>query len=129
MAKFQRKMSEKKRVVDVMLAYVFGSVGREEQNVMSDVDIAVYLEKESDPVDARVRLLGQICRELGTDDIDLVVLNHAPVTLQGRVIRDGEVIVEKTPFYRHALESLVMRKFFDFSIKEKQILEKRFGIG
>ena len=63
------------------------------------------------------------------DFVDLVVLNTAPLPLQARVLRDKEVMVDRNPHFRHVFESLIIRKYLDFSIKEEAILRRRFGLG
>ena len=46
-----------------------------------------------------------------------------------KVLENKKVIVDNNPFLRHRYESLTMRKYFDFSIKEMAILERRFFHG
>jgi hypothetical protein len=36
---------------------------------------------------------------------------------------------KKIPILRHEYESLTLRKFFGFAIKERDILQRRYGIG
>ena len=66
---------------------------------------------------------------LKTDNIDLVVLNAAPLTLKMKILENKKVIVDKVPFLRHRYESLTMREYFDFSFLESFILRKRFFHG
>jgi hypothetical protein len=47
---------------------------------------------------------------LGTDSVDLVVLNRAPTALLGRIVRDRRVILDREPFLRHRFESLALRQ-------------------
>jgi len=72
---------------------------------------------------------GKISEILGTGEIDLVILNQAPISLAGRILQSREVLVDKAPFVRHRFESLTLRMFFDFSFKEREILKRRYGIG
>ena len=73
---------------------------------LSDVDVAVYLDDAVDPVRTRVDLIGVVTKHLGTDELDLVVLNRAPTALLGRILQSRKVIVDKEPFLRHRFESL-----------------------
>ena len=59
----------------VVFAYLGGGLGRGERQPLSDVDIAVFLVdvKRADKVKAE--LLAKLSGFLGTDEIDLVVLN------------------------------------------------------
>lgn len=94
---------------------------------MSDVDLAVYV-KNPKKLDY-LKLLGEVSRILGTEEIDLVLLNNAPLSLAGRILQNRKILVDKHPFFRQKYESLILRKYFDFAIKEREILERRYGIG
>jgi len=58
-----------------------------------------------------------------------VVINSASLSLLGRILARREVLLDRDPYFRHAFESLAIRKYFDFSVKEKSLLERRFGLG
>ena len=111
----------------VRFAYVFGGAARGALRPLSDVDIAVYLDDAVDPVRARLHLIGAVTKHLGTDEVDLVVMNHAPTALLGRILESRQVIAEKDPFLRHRFESLERRKFLDFRIFERRFLDARFA--
>lgn len=111
---------------NVRFAYIFGSAGRGELRPLSDVDVAVYLDDTVDPVCARLDVIGMVTRHLGTDEVDLVVLNVAPTALVGRILGSRRIITDKDPFLRHRFESLAIRKFLDFRIFERRFLDARF---
>jgi predicted nucleotidyltransferase len=113
----------------VRFAYVFGGAGRRDLRPLSDVDVAVYLDEAVDPVPARLDLIGVVTKHLGTDEVDLVVLNRAPTALLGRIVQSRRVIADKDPFLRHRFESLELRKFQDFRIFEQRLLDARFARG
>ena len=115
--------------VAVRFAYVFGGAGRRELRPLSDVDVAVYLDDAVDPVEARLDLIGVVTKHLGTDEVDLVVLNQAPTALLGRIVQSRRVIADKDPFLRHRFESLALRAFLDFRIFERRLLDSRFARG
>ncbi len=112
---------------NIIFAYLFGGLLKDKPNPLSDVDVAVYVKniKKLDYLE----LFGNISNVLGTDEIDLVILNTAQLSLTGRVLQNRKVLVDKDPFLRHKYESTVLREFFDFKIKERDILKRRFGIG
>ncbi|MGQ9570870.1 MAG: type VII toxin-antitoxin system MntA family adenylyltransferase antitoxin [Thermodesulfovibrionales bacterium] len=112
---------------NIIFAYLFGGLLKDRQNPLRDIDVAVYVKyiKKLEYLE----LFGNIANVLGTDEIDLVILNNAPLSLTGRVLQNREVVVDKDPFLRHRYESTVLRKFFDFKIKERDILKRRYGIG
>lgn len=115
--------------VVVRFAYVFGGAARGKLRPLSDVDVAVYLDETADPVQARLDLIGVVTKHLGTDEVDLVVLNQAPTALLGRIVQSRRVIVDKDPFLRHRFESLALRTFLDFRIFEQRLLDARFARG
>jgi predicted nucleotidyltransferase len=111
---------------DILFAYLFGSFGRGKRFPLSDVDIAVYLKEPSDVQQKKMEILGALIDILETDEIDLVILNSASLPLRMRILENKKVVADREPFFRHRYESLTMREYFDFSILEKQILNRRF---
>ncbi len=112
---------------NISFAYLFGGLLRKNKNPLSDVDIAVFVKniKKFDYLD----LFEKITGALGTDEVDLIILNKSPISLTGRILQNRSVLHDKEPFIRHKYESLILRKYFDFSIKEENILKRRYGIG
>jgi len=49
--------------------------------------------------------------------------------LKARIIQNKKVLIDKDPNLRYSFESLTLREYFDFSIKEKDILYRRYKIG
>ncbi len=112
---------------NIVFAYLFGGLLKDRPNPLSDVDVAVYVKniKKLDYLD----LFNNIANILSTDEIDLVILNTAPLSLTGRIIQNREVLVDKEPFLRHRYESTILREFFDFKVKERDILKRKYKIG
>jgi uncharacterized protein len=114
---------------DILFAYLFGSLARKKAGPLSDVDIAVYCGEGSSFPEKKLEILGNLANVLKTDEIDLVMLNRAPLALRMKILENKKVIVDKAPLIRHRYESLTMRQYFDFSYKESFILRKRFLHG
>ena len=114
---------------DIEFAYLFGSFGRENPLPLSDIDLAIYLKDSSEIHEKKLEILGALINLLETDEIDLVILNEASLILRMKILESRKVIVDHSPFLRHHYESLTMRQYFDFSIKERAILRRRFGVG
>lgn len=114
---------------EVEFAYVFGGLTGPEIRPLSDIDIAVHLDRNADFVEAKFDILGRLSEIFKTDEIDLVILNKAPLPLSMRILSNNKLLVDKKPFVRHAYESLTMREYFDFSYLEKSILKRRFLNG
>jgi predicted nucleotidyltransferase len=114
---------------DVSFAYLFGGLAAGRRTPLSDVDVAVFLTSEADPIEARLEILGELMGALGTERIDLVVLNAAPLSLRGRILASRKLLADNRPFERHAFESLTQREFFDFGVRERRLLRRRYLNG
>ena len=114
---------------EVVFAYLFGSVDTPRRTPRSDVDVAVYAASTSDRDDLRLRVAAAASKHLGTDAVDVVLLNTAPLSLAGRVLTRRRVILDRQPFVRHRYESLTARMFSDFRIREHRLLKQRFARG
>lgn len=113
---------------NVLFAYLFGGLVKG-KTPLSDVDIAVYLRDAEDLAEYKLNLYHELTETLKTGELDLVVLNTAPLSLTGRILKSRRVLVDKEPFERHKYESLTLRKFYDFSIRESALLKRRYSVG
>jgi len=79
---------------DVQAAYLFGSVLQDLESRLSDLDIAVLPPPElHDWLTYYNDLHEDLCQLFQADNIDLVLLNQAPLSLQARVVLDGRRIL------------------------------------
>jgi uncharacterized protein YutE (UPF0331/DUF86 family)/predicted nucleotidyltransferase len=75
---------------DVRAAYLFGSALQGPVGPLSDLDIAVLPPPDLDDwLGYYSDLYGDLCQLFQADNIDLVLLNQAPLSLQARVVLDG----------------------------------------
>jgi predicted nucleotidyltransferase len=100
----------------VVAAMLIGSQARGTVGPLSDVDVAVW----HDPgLDARARfdlqldLAGYAARALHTDEVDIVLLNHAPPLMRHRAIREGKRLVERDRAERVRLETRAILDYLD----------------
>ena len=117
------------RCPGVVFAYLFGSAGAGRIRPLSDVDVAVYLDEAVDPLEARLAAVRAVTAHLGTDEVDLVVLNRAPTALSGRILATRRILLDRDPFRRHRFESVALRTFLDFRILEHRLLARRAAGG
>lgn len=110
---------------EVIFSYLFGSHAKNRSTFLSDVDIAVYLAGTKFS-EKRLEIIGGLMEVLKTDELDLVILNTAPLPLKIRVIQNKKILTDKKPSLRHAFESHTIRLYLDFSKLEKRILERRY---
>ena len=107
---------------DVIAAYLFGSVARDQADHSSDVDVAVLLDPSLDPQESVER---QLQLMVGLDDfadreVQVTVLNRAPPLLAYQVIQDGILLHEQSRHERIAFEVRSMKVYFDI----KPMLER-----
>ena len=102
------------RSANVVCVYLFGSEARGEAGAHSDADVAVLLNEDPPRTLAGLQLdmAGDLEDHLGRE-VDLVVLNTAPVDLAVRVLRDGELLLDRDPSRRIRYEVGVRNEFFD----------------
>lgn len=98
-------------------------------NPLSDLDIAVYIRDTSDLAEYKINLFGKIANAIGTSELDLIILNTASTSITGRILQHKQILIDKDPTVRHAYESLTLRKYFDFKVKEEKFFSLRYGIG
>ena len=111
----QLRRAFKGREQGVAAVYLFGSVARGESRPGSDLDVAVLFEPapergtfESLRLDLRAELESDLRQE-----IDFVVLNHAPPDLSHRVLRDAELVIEPDPSARVRFEVRARNEYWD----------------
>ena len=100
----------------ILAAWLFGSVARGTARSDSDVDVAV-LYREGPPrtlagVGQVFRLEEELVEATGLP-IQLVNLNQAPADLIVRVLRDGELLVDRDPLRRIEFEVSSRNEFWD----------------
>ena len=101
--------------VDVIVAYLFGSVARGQANGLSDVDIAVLLDPAMSPETAVRRQLQLMITldEVAIRETQVTILNRASPLLAYQVIKDGLVLYERNRLERITFEVHTMKVYFD----------------
>jgi predicted nucleotidyltransferase len=101
---------------DIAVAFLFGSYGTQYQTPLSDVDIAVlFIPGQAINLKTELTILGDLADITGEDDINLVVLNKAPLTVQFEVLKTGKVLVKKE-LYLEDFHEYVCKRYADFKI-------------
>ena len=114
---------------EVVFAYLFGSAATGMLTPRSDVDVAVFSAPGADTHAVLLSVARACARHLGSDAVDIVLLNTAPISLAGRVLLSRRVLLDRDPHVRHRYESLHMRMFQDFRIREHRLLTQRDARG
>jgi predicted nucleotidyltransferase len=102
---------------DVIAAYLFGSVARNEAKASSDVDIGVLLvagePREIRDYDVLFAIQDDLEERLHRK-VDIVAMNGAPLDLLHRVLRDGVLVRDSDRTRRAEFELNVRTQYFDF---------------
>ena len=112
---------------EVVAVYLFGSMARGTGGNRSDVDIAVLTREGNAPRPRRpARALSTYvlaaCDALGTDRVDVVLLDRAPVVLRHEVFREGTLLLVRDPealsrfrqdSSREYLDTIPLRRTFE----------------
>ncbi|MHC1681721.1 MAG: nucleotidyltransferase family protein [Clostridiaceae bacterium] len=98
----------------IKLAYLFGSVAKNQNNKMSDIDIALIFSEKNDPLKTSF-IQGELI-DLGSSffnmPVDILCLDKASIFLKYQVIKDGVLLADCDE--RASFESLILREYFDF---------------
>ena len=121
---------------EVAAVYLFGSFARGNPRRGSDVDIAVFTRESSRRHPRpRAEYVAAASKVLGTDKVDVVLLNQAPIVLRHEIFRDGKPLyvrdqVSLSRFRvsssREYLDTIPLRRTFEKAYFRK-IREKGFG--
>ncbi|GFP25643.1 hypothetical protein HKBW3S25_01123 [Candidatus Hakubella thermalkaliphila] len=114
---------------NIIFAYLFGGLTKGEVKDLSDIDIAVYLKDTGNLAGYKLQLFDRLSNALGTSELDLVMLNTVSLSIAGRILQNKKLLIDKEPFRRHIYESVTLREFFDFKVKEDAFFARRYGIG
>ena len=82
---------------EIILAYLFGSQATGKTGPLSDIDLAflvdkALIDKAAYPYGYHAYLTSEMISLLGSNNVDVIILNDAPPLLKFQVIHRGEVI-------------------------------------
>lgn len=118
---------------EVLEAYLFGSHARGQARLRSDVDVAVYIDEGRARDGAwgyRAQLATELMGALRTNDVDVVVLNRAPILLYHRVLRDGVRLCSRDLRATTTRAGQALSRYFDFLPQlDKMDAARRYAAG
>jgi len=109
----------------VIIAYLFGSEAKGTSGALSDMDIAVLVDRnidKSERFDLRLRLSNELSSSMNKR-VDFVVLNDSPVQLSYEVIKHGKLIFCKDKSMKVDLEVEILSKYLDRRYYDKRHAE------
>lgn len=96
----------------VQLVYLFGSAADPSRTAVRDVDLAV-LTKPAVPFDELMRIRADLIAATGVE-IDLVLLNHAPVVLAHEVADSGRCLYARDADVELEFVTRARSRYWDF---------------
>lgn len=102
---------------EVLEAYLFGSLALGRAQAHSDMDIAVFVTERAlrrQDYGYAAQLTTHLMAALGSNEIDVVVLNRASPLLYHRVLRDGRRILSRDLRATTTREGYALSRYCDF---------------
>lgn len=103
---------------NIIALYIFGSYGTAYYNKFSDIDFAVLYDKIP-TLDEELALEIYISDILKRDDVDVVNLNKAPISLKHNVIYTGDLLYCKDDIKLADFKEYVFNVYGDYGITLK----------
>ncbi len=98
----------------IKFAYLFGSFARGQENNHSDIDLAIFFEKNYSDLE-EIMIRGDIIetgRSFFNRNVDIVSIERAPLLLKYQIVKDGIILKDYEEI--GDFESLTLREYFDF---------------
>lgn len=102
---------------EIQDAYLFGSQASRRAQAHSDIDVAVLVDEDRLPgtqYGYAAELTAHLMSALGSNEVDVVILNAAPPVLYHRVLRDGRRILARDPRATAAREGYALSRYCDY---------------
>ena len=106
---------------EVAAVFLFGSQGTPAERANSDIDLALlFLPGKIPDLRGEMQLTDDLSRIFGRDDIDLVVLDKAPMFLLRRVVIEGMILIETDYLVVSDFLEMVYRFGPDYDYRRRQ---------
>ena len=124
--KYEKKVKEFLQKQDqIELAYLFGSVAQQRAGKLSDVDLAIFLDKSLDKKERfnlKLGFISDLEDILKTNRLDLVIMNDTPHSLNFEIIKDNYPLFIRNKSFKVDFEHCVMSRYLD-----RQYYDKRWA--
>ncbi|MGB9596272.1 MAG: type VII toxin-antitoxin system MntA family adenylyltransferase antitoxin [Candidatus Poribacteria bacterium] len=107
---------------EILFAVIFGSMAKGSMNKMSDIDIAVMINpsfNKSFPFGHQAELITDFIRILKRNDVDVVILNKAPISLKYEILRYGKFIYVRDKQARIKFQVDTINQYEDYKMLYK----------
>ena len=110
----------------IKLTYLFGSVANGNEGKLSDVDIAVLLDdslSKKERFDLQLKLIGDLSAILKTNNLDLIIMNDAPLSLRYEIIKANHPLFIRNEAERIDFEAKKLSAYLDRRNYEKHKIQ------
>lgn len=98
----------------VSLVYLFGSQVNGRIGAMSNYDLAILTDPAEDNATIQIHFQHAIVRAIGTNKVDVVLLNHAPIDLTYHIISEGKLLYKRDLLTQVEFEARVLSQYGDY---------------
>ncbi len=101
---------------EIRFAYLFGSLATGTANVLSDIDVAVFIDPTYKHPSCGYGYQSELIEELSSllsHTVDVVILNKAPTLLKHRVVSKGILIFSLSDTERRDFHETTNRNYLD----------------
>lgn len=113
---------------DLEFVVLFGSYARGDNSPISDIDIGVKTSRNSEGNNSLQLKLAGLGDTMSKPSFDIVLLDNASLTLQYRVVRDGEILYQRDSVAWPAFVEYVISRYPDWIIFLEQHLTESLGL-
>lgn len=101
---------------EVIVAYLFGSAVTGKEGLKKDIDIAVLVNDESAKryIEIYSEIYFDLIKLLNRENIDVVIINEAPLLLRMEVLRNKKIIYERDITKRVDFEARTIIEYLDW---------------
>jgi len=119
-----------KQYDEIEFAYVYGSFAKNKETPMSDIDIAIFQNKNKSDYERRMfefELEAKVMEGITDREVDIRTLNDAPIIVVGKIINEGKLLFARNNSFLNNYVEMNRLKYLDYLIVYKPLLEKRFN--
>lgn len=98
---------------DILAVLLFGSVARQEQTLLSDIDICLVMMPQNIPFDPRA-LSNKRLEYLDHTSFDIQIFQQLPLYIRRRVLKDGEILFVRDDTTLYELAFRTAQAYEDF---------------
>lgn len=112
---------------EIAAVFLFGSHGTSYETKFSDIDLGVLFSPDCVPdLRGEMYFADLFSMAIEREDVDLVILNKAPLPLRYRIVAEGVLIFERDYYYTSDFLAFTYRLFLDYNI-DYRLFMREYG--